>query len=63
METAIIIDGLSSREREREREHGLRCMRFTVDGDSLAYLTLLTTVPAWGRAIEKMECTYYACKW
>ena len=37
-------------------------MRFIGNGDSLVYPTLLTTVPGWGRAIEKMECTNHACK-
>jgi len=26
------------------------------------YPTLLTTVPGWDRAVEKMECAHHACK-
>ena len=38
-------------------------MRFIGDGNSSVYSTLLTTVPGWGRAIEKMECANHACKY
>ena len=58
METNIIIDGFC----QAERVHGLRYIRFIGDGDSSVYPTLLTTVPGWGRAIEKMECANHACK-
>ena len=58
METNIIIDVFC----QAERVHGLRYIRFIGDGDSSVYPTLLTTVPGWGRAIEKMECANHACK-
>ena len=58
METDIIIDGFC----QAERVHGLRYMRFIGDGDSSVYHTLVTTVPGWGRAIEKMKCANHACK-
>jgi len=58
METNIVIDGFC----QAERVHGLRYIRFIGHGDSSVYPTLLTTVPGWGRAIEKMECTNHACK-
>ena len=57
-ETDIIMDGFC----QAERVHGLRYMRFIGDGDSWVYPTLLTTVPGWGRAIVKMECTNHTCK-
>lgn len=59
METDLIIDVFC----QAERVHGLRYMRFIGYGDSLVYPTLLTTVPGWARAIEKMECANHACKW
>lgn len=58
METDVILEGFQ----KAELMHGVRYMRFIGDGDSSVYLTLLNSVPGWGRDIKKIECANHSCK-
>ena len=58
MESAIILEGFL----QAESTHGVRYTKFVGDGDSSVHTTLITDVPGWGRAIEKLECANHACK-
>ena len=58
METDAILEGFQ----QSEKVHGLSYTSFVGDGDSSVYPTLLQEVPAYGRAIKKLECANHACK-
>lgn len=58
MEVDIILEGFLN----AEKTHGVRYTKFIGDGDSAVYPTLLTSVPIWGRDIQKIECSNHACK-
>lgn len=58
MESDIILDGF----KEAEIKYGLRYTTFTADGDTLVYPNLITGVPMWGHAIQKVECANHAIK-
>ena len=58
METDILVQGF----KEAETKYGLRYTTFTGDGDSSMYSNLVTQVPGWGHAIQKVECANHAVK-
>jgi len=58
MEPDIILEGFL----QAESTHGVQYIKFIGDGDSSVHSTLITGVPGWGRAIEKLECANHACK-
>ena len=58
MEPDIILEGFL----QAESTHGVRYIKFAGDGDSSVHSTVITGVPGWGRAIEKLECANHACK-
>ena len=58
MEPDIILEGFLA----AEKLHGVRYTRFIGDGDSSVYSTLITSVPVWGRDIQKIECANHCCK-
>ena len=51
METDILVQGF----KEAETKYGLRYMTFTGDGDSSVYSNLVTQVPGWGHAIQRLS--------
>ena len=58
METDIIVEGF----KQAEERHSVRYIRFVGDGDSSVYPTLVSSVPVWGYAIQKIECANHATK-
>ena len=58
METDIIVEGFKM----AEEKHGVRYIRFVGDGDSSVYPSLVSSVPVWGYAIQKIECANHATK-
>ena len=58
METDIIVEGFKT----AEEKHGVRYIRFVGDGDSSVYPSLVSSVPVWGYAIQKIECANHATK-
>lgn len=58
METDIILQGF----KEAESKYGVRYTTFIGDGDSSTHPNLITGVPGWGHAIEKLECANHAIK-
>ena len=57
METDIVSEGFCL----SEKNHGVRYMRVTADGDSSVMCTLIQSVP-YGPFIQKIECAKHACK-
>ena len=58
MESDLILEGF----KQAESKHGVRYLRFSGDGDSSVYSTLIQCVPVWGRFITKIEYANHACK-
>ena len=58
METYIILQGF----KEAESKYGVRYTTFIGDGDSSTHPNLITGVPGWSHAIEKLECANHAIK-
>ena len=57
METDIIVEGF----KKCIEQHSVKYTKFTGDGNSSVYSTLISSVP-WGYAIEKLECANHAVK-